>query len=125
MSDEPLRLYAVFSRESLAQMKGIRGKLAAQAGHAYLHAFWNAEARFEDDASAYRNSARAYKIGLVVDTTEELRAIYEKMAPICGATLVEDAGLTVFEGPTVTAVGLGPIRRSLLEQHCPGLRPLS
>ena len=38
-----IKMYCIFSRESLEAMKGVRGKMAAQAGHAYLHAFWNAD----------------------------------------------------------------------------------
>lgn len=37
------RMYCIVARDSLKLMNGNRGKLAAQAGHAYLHAFWDAE----------------------------------------------------------------------------------
>ena len=36
------KMYCIFAKESIAKMNGIRGKMATQAGHAYLHAFWDA-----------------------------------------------------------------------------------
>lgn len=123
-----LKMYAIFCRETLQQMK-FEGKLAAQAGHAYLHAWWDAEDRFGwtmsvDELEAdgmehcipylevmetYRNGDDARKIALVVDTVAELEELYEQFRPHMGATLVDDCGYTVFECTTTTAVGLGPI----------------
>lgn len=119
-----IKMYAIFARETLRQMQ-FEGKLAAQAGHAYLHAWWDAEKRFKwnyhpDDMTldeiAYCETMETYKYGddarkisLVVDTVEELRELYEQFRPHMGATLVEDCGYTVFDKPTITAVGLGPI----------------
>jgi peptidyl-tRNA hydrolase len=116
-------MYAIFARETLREMK-YEGKLAAQAGHAYLHAWWDAEDRFSsayrEDVNdwdywhntclAYRSSNDARKISLVVDTVEELEALYTMFRPHMGATLVEDCGYTVFSKPTITCVGLGPIQ---------------
>lgn len=118
-------MYCIFAAESVAKMQGNRGKLAAQAGHAYLHAYWDATGvssssyegqysytarqRKVKQAMAYRLGERAYKICLVVDTVEELRVLYNKYANICGVSLVTDAGLTVFNEPTTTCLGLGPI----------------
>lgn len=100
-------------------MNGIRGKMCTQAGHAYLHAFWDSVERFPGqhgfardepgDAEKYQNSERAYKITLVVDTVDELRALQEKYKDVCGTSLVTDAGFTVFNEPTTTCLGLGPI----------------
>jgi peptidyl-tRNA hydrolase len=114
-------MYAIFCRETLRQMK-FEGKLAAQAGHAYLHAWWDAEDRwgfnslvgepFGDYANVmykYRNGSDARKIALVVDTVAELEELYEQFRPHMGATIVDDCGYTVFNCTTTTAVGLGPI----------------
>ena len=123
-----IKMYAIFARETLAQMQ-FEGKLAAQAGHAYLHAWWDAEQRLSikqicapgsrseivysdyylNVMQPYRDENDARKIALVVDTVEELRELYEWARPHMGATLVEDCGYTVFNQPTITAVGLGPI----------------
>jgi peptidyl-tRNA hydrolase len=84
--------------------------MMAQAGHAFLHAYWDAEARFPERARSYRQG-NAKKIVLVVETTAELEEVAAKIDGF-GYTLVKDAGLTVFPEPTITAVGLGPIDRS-------------
>lgn len=111
-------MYCVFAMESVKKMNGIRGKLASMSGHAYLHAFWDAfdgdplnevNRNKREQAYAYKNSERAYKITLVVDTVEELRALQNKYKDICGTSLVTDAGFTVFNEPTTTCLGLGPI----------------
>lgn len=120
-----LKMYAIFARETLRQMQ-FEGKLAAQAGHCYLHAWWDAEdrLRFEEPSDfvhskytrywtdvcvPYKHNDDARKITLVVDTVEELRELYDTFSPSMGATLVEDCGYTVFSEPTITGVGLGPI----------------
>jgi peptidyl-tRNA hydrolase len=111
--------------ESVKKMNGVRGKLASMSGHAYLHAFWDANyahnvepfsteevliaKRKVEQAQAYYNSERAYKITLVVDTVDELKALQDKYKDVCGTSLVTDAGLTVFTEPTTTCLGLGPI----------------
>lgn len=122
---DPLRLYCVVSKEvfSFIKKKGAEGKGHAQSGHAWMHAFWDAERNFPEAAAAYKDSAHAYKITLKVATEDELKAIYEAHAGICGRTLVEDAGFTVFDKPTVTCVGLGPVRRSQLAGGAGDLKP--
>ena len=127
--EDRVKLYCIFAMESIEKMGGNRGKLAAQAGHAYLHSVWNAMEHFPDDVAAYR-AGRAYKITLVVDTVEELEALEAKYRDRCGTSLVVDAGLTVFKNedgspqPTVTCLGLGPVRDSALEKDIRRLRPL-
>jgi peptidyl-tRNA hydrolase len=117
------KLYCIFAKESVQKMNGIRGKMCTQAGHAYLHAFWDAirknvlndfdldlvQERKMAQAVAYQNSDHAYKITLIVDTVEELKELQEKYKDICGTSLVTDAGFTVFNEPTTTCLGLGPI----------------
>lgn len=115
------KMYAIFAKESVQKMNGIRGKMCTQAGHAYLHAYWDAVkptfnlfkmARKLKQAIAYKyrfGAAHAYKITLVVDTVEELKALQEKYKDVCGTSLVTDAGFTVFTEPTTTCLGIGPI----------------
>ena len=119
-----IKMYCIFAKESVAKMKGNRGKMSTQAGHAYLHAYWDSENKFTfrtnetewsnsyryGPAIDYRNSDHAYKITLIVDTVDELKALQEKYKSICGTSLVTDAGFTVFNEPTTTCLGLGPIR---------------
>jgi peptidyl-tRNA hydrolase len=112
------KMYCIFAKESVQKMNGIRGKMCTQAGHAYLHAFWDAasnvgsnkpDPRKLEQALSYASSERAYKITLIVDTVEELKELQEKYKDICGTSLVTDAGFTVFNEPTTTCLGLGPI----------------
>lgn len=108
------KMYCIFARESVAKMNGIRGKMATQAGHAYLHSFWDAVDHTSNEdkinqAHAYHNGDHAYKITLIVDTVDELKALQEKYKDVCGTSLVTDAGFTVFNEPTTTCLGLGPI----------------
>ncbi len=123
-----LKMYAIFSPAALKAMKGIRGKLAAQAGHAYLHAWWDAVDRHPFKAWTYRKSPRAYKIALVApddvpeDWYDELLLGYRD---VTGVTKVVDAGLTVFDGPTLTCIGIGPINPDAREAILRSLRPLS
>ena len=106
-------------------MKGIRGKMMAQAGHAYLHSYWNTVDRYPGVAQQYRNSEHARKITLVVETDDQLIELYEKYIGICGATKVIDAGFTVFDGPTLTCIGIGPISDDLVENDIKQLKLLT
>jgi len=109
-----MKMYCIFSKESLKLIQGVRGKMASQAGHAFLHAYWDSLERFPEYAEQYRESEHVYKITCVVDTNLEL----EKMVTYkdkCGFTMVTDAGLTVFKEPTTTCVGIGPIPEELCD----------
>ena len=125
-----MKMYCVVARDSLKLMNGNRGKLAAQAGHAYLHAYWDAEERarwnpeYYTDIYCYRNSGRATKVCLVVDTVDDLKALYEAYRPICGVSLVTDAGLTCFDGPTTTCLGIGPIAEDKVDVNLSSLKVL-
>ena len=114
--------------ESIKKMNGNRGKLGTQAGHAYLHAFWDASIKFEpkknNQAYNYMFSERAYKITLVVDTVAELIELQEKYKDICGTSLVTDAGLTVFNEPTTTCLGIGPISEENIGEDLKALKTL-
>lgn len=122
-------MYAVFSPAAVKAMKGNRGKLAAQAGHAYLHAWWDAHTRHPELAAAYRKGPRAFKIALMPkdeDGTDEawFDRLLEAYRDKTGVTKVIDAGFTVFEGPTLTCIGIGPISAEDREEVLAGLRPL-
>lgn len=135
-----IKMYCIFARESLDKINGVRGKMATQAGHAYLHAFWDAMKVHWDEeagcfvysnnpameqASDYQNSSHAYKITLVVDTVEELKELQEKYKDICGTSLVTDAGFTVFKEPTTTCLGLGPISEDNIGEDIKSLKTLT
>ena len=120
-----MKMYCVFSMEAIKAMGGNRGKMAAQAGHAYLHAWWDAEEKYNLTALAYRQSGKAKKVALVVVTTDELVAMHERLkARSVGLSLVEDAGMTVFGGPTVTCLGIGPVPDGWLDEQVNALQVL-
>jgi len=124
------KMYAIFALESVKKMNGIRGKLASMSGHAYLHAYWDAmksgpvgdPMRFLDQARAYRESDHAYKITLIVDTVDELKALQEAYKNVCGTSLVTDAGFTVFDEPTTVCLGIGPIREDFIGDDIKSLK---
>lgn len=108
MRTETHKMYAVVAKEALDAMKGNRGKLSAQTGHAYLHAFWDASVRFPEDAKAYQTGP-AVKVTLVVPTIEDLGVLLAEYRNKCGIALITDAARTVFNVPTTTCLGIGPI----------------
>jgi len=105
-----MQMYTVVSKEAIKKMNGIRGKMMTQAGHAILHSFWDAEQRFPKEAADYKNSDHAKKITCVVETEAELIALRDRYREVCGVSLVKDAGFTVFNEPTITFLGIGPLR---------------
>lgn len=82
-----------------------KGKMVAQGSHACLYSYLKTPPEILE---AWK-SERQRKICVGVDSEEELLRIY-KQAEDAGlpCALILDAGLTEFEGPTNTAVGIGP-----------------
>lgn len=120
-----MKIYCIISKESLSRMKGIRGKMMAQAGHAFLHSFWDSEEKFPDYASAYRNNDHARKITLVTNTDTEMMDILNRYESVCGTTKVVDAGFTVFAEPTLTCVGIGPLSDDMVGDDIKALKLLT
>ncbi|OYQ31458.1 hypothetical protein CHU95_20110 [Niveispirillum lacus] len=104
-----MTMYCIVSRAAIDAAGGARGKMMAQAGHAFLHAFLDATARFPGAAAAYVASDAPRKIVLVAATAADLAALASAYSDRCGTFLVVDAGHTVFAAPTVTCLGIGPI----------------
>ena len=119
-----IKMYCVVSKVAVDAMKGSRGKLGSQCGHGFLHAFWDSEQRFPELAQKYKNSNLAYKITLVAPDQEFLDNLLLLYKDKCGVSLVTDAGLTVFDGPTVTCIGIGPIDIDDRENILKSLKPL-
>lgn len=97
-----------------------KGKIAAQASHASLGAILGQMKRegntmvldLNDERLEPWITGRFKKIGLYVNSEQELLDIYEQ-AKAAGmiVSLIEDAGLTEFGGvKTLTAVAVGPDR---------------
>lgn len=104
-TDPDLRLVAVFRADLMMPP----GKLAVQAGHAYLATYRNAPAALR---AAYDPYAQP-KIALIAADERALRAMNISAASLgVSHALITDAGRTVFPEPTVTALGLGPLTRA-------------
>lgn len=125
------KLYCIFSEESIKAMGGNRGKMVAQGGHAYLHSFWDALDRFHEDAEEYLKwkvdeegtlVGGAFKIALITPTTQQLLELRDAYQNVCGVSLVQDAGRTVFKEPTITCLGIGPINSSKIGDDIKGLK---
>ena len=122
------RLYTILNSEAVKDMKGNRGRMVTQGAHGYLHAFWDAEARFPEDARAYRTQASAFKITLVAGSEAELRAIAERYRDLCGVAVTEEKGTRTdgtvnVEVRGVTGIGIGPLRDDLVGEDIRALRP--
>lgn len=113
-------MYIVFPRELLMPP----GKLAAQAGHAAVDS-WIDSVCYKDRldvCKAWRENGGA-KICVAVQNVSDLHTIHHQMIEHqMPCALVEDAGHTVFAGPTVTCIGVGPLWRS--ESESLGLKHL-
>ena len=102
------------------------GKAAAQAGHAFLEAFFAAQQHDPDSAASYRADPPGTKVTLTARSEEHLlrladRAAAAGLAPV----LITDSGHILpphFDGgPVLTALGIGPARASAVR---PFLRSL-
>lgn len=85
------------------------GKMAAQAGHAFLGAWLKAT---PNDRLLYNLCAQP-KVVLMAADEVELRSICEKAKKRkVPHVLITDAARTVLPSPAVTVLGLGPMERT-------------
>lgn len=89
-----------------------KGKMVAQGSHASLGAYLETESSILEEW--YTN--KQTKICVSVDSESELVKIYinARMAKL-PCVLIEDAGLTEFKEPTLTAVGIGPAENEKID----------
>ena len=101
-----------------------RGKLAAQAAHASLMGYFEAENADKKIAKEWLDTGEK-KIVLKVGDEEALTKLYKafefKKIP---CALVSDAGLTQLPPGTKTALGIGPWRSSEIDQFTKSLKLL-
>lgn len=120
--DPTLRLYAIVR----ADLEMPAGKLAAQAGHAYLEAYLTALREIPDLALAYAADPPGTKVVLAANSLAHLERLASKAeASRVPYTLITDSGHILpphFDGrPIVTALGFGPARRSEIRHITGGL----
>lgn len=116
------KMYVVVSKESVAKMKGSRGKMLAQAGHAIQVADWDSERRFPELRQKYKASEHIRKIVLCVDTDREMLELAENYRDKCGVAVIRDAGFTVLKERTLTCVGIGPIHQDDVDSDLKNLK---
>lgn len=97
------------------------GKLAAQAGHAFVDTLHDAETNWDTDSAEYRDYLRyknerpGTKVVLVAPDEQTLRRIYEHAIKWVPSSIIFDSGHVMpphFDGSSIlTAVGLGPCTR--------------
>jgi peptidyl-tRNA hydrolase len=89
------------------------GKVASQAGHAYLDAYLQALELNPEITKEYKNGYHGIKVCLAVSSLDEMLKAEQK-AKKAGLphALITDSGYTCFNGQyTITALGIGPARR--------------
>jgi len=94
------------------------GKIASQAGHAYLDAYLETLRKNEKRCAEYKQEHHGIKVCLVAKNEHQLNrlelACINRNIP---HSLIEDLGYTCFGGQTtVTALGVGPIRQDELPE---------
>ncbi len=116
-NQEKLRMAVVFRTD----IDIPRGKAEVQAGHAFLMSFMNVANRDQASCDAYLSSGQM-KISFDCDGVDEINRIAEiakrREVP---HYIVIDAGHTVFEGPTVTCIGIGPTTKTHINAITRGL----
>ncbi|MGI0100119.1 MAG: peptidyl-tRNA hydrolase Pth2 [Candidatus Micrarchaeaceae archaeon] len=101
-----------------------KGKLAAQAAHASLMSYFQAERSSKAVAKEWLESGEkkiVLKVGDEEALTKLFRAFEFKKVP---CALVSDAGLTQLPPGTKTALGVGPWKSSEIDQFTRGLKLL-
>lgn len=89
------------------------GKVAAQAGHAFLDAFIEASSKRPDTIEKYKQNHGIKVVLSCPSLGLLLRAHDDARAAGIPCALITDLGYTLFDGrPTLTALGLGPALRS-------------
>lgn len=94
------------------------GKIASQAGHAYLGAFIHADKDLQSEYHSEFPASPGTKVCLAVKNLDQLlRAQAEATAAGVPSYLVTDSGCAnFFNGePTITALGLGPATKEQIK----------
>ena len=110
--NEITRLYAIVRRD----LEMPSGKMAAQAGHAFLEAYLAASRQQPERAIQYASDPPGTKICLAADDLPELLAVRDYVAALgLPYALITDSGHILpphFDGsPIITALGVGPATR--------------
>jgi peptidyl-tRNA hydrolase, PTH2 family len=108
----------ILVREDLKMPKG---KMAAQVAHASVEAIFQSEKKIVSD---WRSEGMKKVVLKVADLREMNR--YKKLANESGvvASIIRDAGHTVFKRPTYTCLAIGPDKEDVVDRITSDLKML-
>lgn len=108
--EDPLRLYAIIRGD----LEMPPGKIAAQAGHAFLETYIKGMETDPTRIEEWRNGFKGIKITLVAKNLNHLLKAKESIEKTnFPYSLIVDLGYTLFDGkPTITCLGIGPAKKS-------------
>lgn len=93
-----------------------RGKMAAQASHASVHALLEAMRKAPEDAEMWLATGGT-KITLKVNSEKELQEVFEKAKrKKLPCSLIHDAGRTQIPQGSATAVAIGPAKEKEVDE---------
>lgn len=93
-----------------------KGKLVAQAGHAFLEAYKKARKNSPVTVKAWEATG-CQKVAVKVTSEKELVFLFEKAKQFkLPAALIRDAGHTQVPAGSITAVAIGPAKESEIDK---------
>ncbi len=105
-------------------LKMTKGKIAAQVAHAAVNCAFASKKKDAANFNAWYDSGQA-KVVLRVDSERELfefKAVAEALGITC--SLITDAGRTQIEPGSITCLGIGPEKVSVLDKITGDLKML-
>ena len=99
------KMYCIINMEVFNPIENYIGKVASQAGHAFVNMTnYMGHNEFID---YFESNGLEKKITVKIDTTEKLVKLYEKYKDDYTSCLITDVGLTCFDGKrTITCMGI-------------------
>ena len=88
-----------------------KGKIAAQAGHAFVEAYKKTKMKDPDAVEAWETTG-GEKVVLKVSSEGELIKYYTRLKRKFPTVLIRDAGHTQITSGTKTCIGVGPVKES-------------
>lgn len=105
-------------------LKMTKGKIAAQVAHAAVNCAFASKKKDSANFNAWYDSGQA-KVVLKVDSERELfefKAVAEAIGITC--SIITDAGRTQIEPGSITCLGIGPEKASVLDKITGDLKML-
>ncbi|MBN1159977.1 MAG: peptidyl-tRNA hydrolase [Candidatus Diapherotrites archaeon] len=91
-----------------------KGKIAAQAGHAFVEAYKKTKMKNPDAVDIWEKTG-GEKVVLKVSSESELIKYYDRLKRKFPTVLITDAGHTQIKSGTKTCIGVGPVKESEID----------